>query len=79
MSSDLGAGDGRADALLKEQKISDEEKRSACVTLASLALTAAGGDRRAAKPMLRQALEVIGVIAYRPAAARKHFGQAREA
>jgi hypothetical protein len=65
VSSDLT--DGRAEALLaKEAAVTEEQMRSACVTLADRSLIAADGDGQAAKAMLRDALSAIGAVPYTP-------------
>jgi len=64
VSSDL-AGD-RDEALLKEAEITAEQQRAAGVSLASLSLAAADGDKQAAKGILREALEAVGVLPYVP-------------
>jgi hypothetical protein len=79
MSRDRGVSEGRTEALLKETAVTEEQGRAARITLAGIALAAADGDGRAAKPMLREALEAIGAIAYQAAPGRKQFGQVREA
>jgi hypothetical protein len=66
MSPDRGVGEARAEALLKEAVITDEQMRSACVTLADRSLLAADGDGQAAKAMLRDALSAIGAVPYTP-------------
>jgi len=64
VSSDL-AGD-RDEALLKEAEITAEQQRAAGVSLASLSLAAADGDKQAAKGILREALSAIGMLPYEP-------------
>ena len=69
-------GESRARALLAEQKITEAQKRAACVTLADLALRLAGGDRQAARAMLRESLEAIGAIPYQRTPPPYFFGRA---
>ena len=64
--SDMGVGDDRADALLKEAAVTEEQQRAAGVTLAGISLAAADGDTRAARAMLSDVLSAIGVIPYVP-------------
>jgi len=66
--------EGRAEALLREQAVTAEQRRSACVTLAGRALAVADGDKTAAKRMLREVLEAIGVIWYEPGVTRTPIG-----
>ena len=68
MSSDLV---DRSDASLKEAAITEEQQRSASVTLAWIALLVADGDKEAAKEMLPDLLEAIGTIHYEPPALPK--------
>ena len=71
--SDIELPESRANALLKEQAISEAEQRSACITLAGLAL-AASPNRKAAKKTLRAVLVIIGVITDEPSQPYKHRG-----
>jgi hypothetical protein len=64
--SDRGVSDDRAEALLKEAAVTEEQQRAAGVTLAGLSLAAHDGDQRAAAGTLRDALSAIGVIPYEP-------------
>ena len=68
MSSDLV---DRSDASLKEAAVTEEQQRSASVTLADIALIAADGDTQAAKEMLPDLLEAIGTLHYEPPALPK--------
>ena len=70
--------ESRTQALLKEAAVTEEQERSAGITLAWVALRVADGDKRAAKAMLREVLEATGFIEYEPGPGRKHFGQVRE-
>ena len=54
----------RTVALLKEAAITEAEQRSAAVTLADRALIAADGDGQAAADLLREVLEIAGLIDY---------------
>ena len=72
MSGDRGVSGDRAGALLRETGITSAQQRAACITLAGLALQAAGPE--AAGPVLRGVLEVIGVIPYPVPPGRKQFG-----
>jgi hypothetical protein len=73
---DHEVSEARADALLAERKITGAQQRAACVTLASLALIAANGDRQAARGMLREALEAIGGVPYQRTPAPYFYGRA---
>jgi hypothetical protein len=65
-----------SDQFLDEAAVSAGDLRSACVTLAGLALRAAGGDREAAGVMLRPVLEAIGAAAYEPGPGKYRYGAA---
>ena len=75
MNANCEVSESRTMALLKEAAITGAQERSAQVTLADRALIAADGDTDAAKAMLREALEITGLIPYEPGPGRKHFGQ----
>ncbi len=72
--TDIEVPESRANALLKEQAITEAEQRAACITLAGLALAASHGNRKAARRMLRAVLEIIGVITDEPSQPYKHRG-----
>ena len=66
------------DALLRAMgDVTAEQERAACVTLASLSLAAAHGNKRAAKRMLCEALEIIGAVPYPRAHGKYHFGEVK--
>ena len=73
MSGDRGVAESRARALLREQAVTETQKRSACVVLAGRALIAAGSNEEAARGMLREVLEAVGVIPYPVPPGRKQF------
>jgi hypothetical protein len=58
----------RADALLKERKITEKERRSAYILLADLSLLAADCDWDTARTLLQDPLEAIGALPYEPGA-----------
>jgi len=74
-TADLGGSESRAQALLKEAAVTAGQLRAASLRLAGRALAAAGGDREAARPVLREVLEAIGVIAYEPGVALTPIGR----
>ena len=57
--------------------VTAEQMRAACITLADLSLTAARGDKRAARGILRTVLEAIGVLPYKPGPRKYKFGEVR--
>lgn len=64
MNDEIALPDTLAGAMQKEQALTEAQQRSAMVTLACAALTAADGDAQAAKETLREVLEEIGAMPY---------------